>query len=155
MFESDWQLLLIREGEAMLEASGAEPFALAIGGQIEFTKPDVVAEPHDGQGSDVAPVTYDLEEWLLAKMGLVHLHLKRLVPSPAFRNVRPHRCALDFKRIAKRVFALRHRMELNDGQQFGEGHLSVDRLPGRTHTDKGLPGASGQAVYSKLLAMNI
>src|SRR5712692_3558463 len=115
MFQPDWHPLLVSEREAMPENSGAEPFALVVREKIEFTEADVVVEPHDGHCSDVALIMHDLEERLLAKMGLMRLHLKRLVPSPAFHNVRPHRCSFGFKRIAKRLLALRQHRELNVG----------------------------------------
>jgi hypothetical protein len=56
--------LLIREREAVPEHSGTKLFAVAIGEQIEFAKANVVGEPHDGHGSDLASVTHDFEEWL-------------------------------------------------------------------------------------------
>ena len=38
IFQSHWQLLFIREREAMLEHSGAKPFALEVRKQVELTK---------------------------------------------------------------------------------------------------------------------
>src|SRR5260370_16980375 len=82
----------------------------------------------------------DLEEWLLAKAHFVHLCLKRLVPPPTIDDVRPQRCALGFKRIAKCSFVFLQGMKLNVGHQIWEMHRSITNAVGRTKPDMGSSG---------------
>ena len=122
ILQSDGQSLLVRQGEAVLEHPGSDPFALVSGEQMEFTKASVIAGRHDGNSSDGALIVHDFEEWFLGKTRFVRLQLVRFVPSPSVHNIWPQRGSLRIEGKTKSFVVVRQHIELNVGRQTGELH---------------------------------
>jgi hypothetical protein len=80
----------------------------------------MVGKPHHRYRADGVIAPHHLEERLLAEALAVQLPLERLVPSPALRDVWPHRGAFGLERIAQRLFVLRQQMKADVGRQIGD-----------------------------------
>src|SRR5580704_15424726 len=88
----------------------------------------MVGKLHHRHRADGVIAPHHLEERLLPEALTVQSYLKRLIPSPALHDVRSHRRAFGFERIAQRRFVLRQQMKLDVGWQIGKMHVWLNTL---------------------------